>query len=609
MSRTLTGTLKSPTSAVLPNTVLILEALRSESSGLVEGSDCEIVTDGAGAYSQAVEFGYYSVRVVYAGIPRHLGNISVAAGGSVSINSLLSVSTLPDPTQVLLDQIAAERSAVEQAASQAAVDASTATTQAGIATTKAGEAAGSATAAAGSASSASTDAGTATTQAGIATTKAGEAAGSATAAAGSASSASTDAGTATTQAGIATTKAGEASESAGNASASETNAQAWAEGTLPGGAGTKSAKEHAEDAAATLASKADTTYVDAQLAALVASAPAALDTLNELAAALGDDPNFATTIAAQVGAKADTTYVDTQVLKAKSGRKNYLINSGFDVWQRGVSFSANGYTADRFICNNFSGSVTKNGAGLNNPQGFTNHLSLTKTAGQDTQTIQRMEIEQNKAKQQLNGRTFTFSAYVLSDVANFIENIFIIKYGVAPNSNEVRDLVITKNNVADQWSRIEATITMDWVYEDGDAIEVRVDPSNGLAGTIHTTGWQFEEGSQATDFEYRPIGEELALCQRYYLGTRYVRMTMSSTKYFSTSIFFPVTMRATPAVSVHDGSGNAGKYTAENGGANQAIAGGSLTDGVRDSGFQVDAIASGALCYWAYIEYTADAEL
>lgn len=37
-------------------------------------------------------------------------------------------------------------------------------------------------------------------------------------------------------------------------------------------------------------------YTDTALADLVGSAPAALDTLNELAAALGDDPNFATTI-------------------------------------------------------------------------------------------------------------------------------------------------------------------------------------------------------------------------------------------------------------------------------------------------------------------------
>lgn len=44
--------------------------------------------------------------------------------------------------------------------------------------------------------------------------------------------------------------------------------------------------------------------VEALIAALVDSSPAALDTLNELAAALGDDPNFATTITNALALKA-----------------------------------------------------------------------------------------------------------------------------------------------------------------------------------------------------------------------------------------------------------------------------------------------------------------
>lgn len=51
--------------------------------------------------------------------------------------------------------------------------------------------------------------------------------------------------------------------------------------------------------------------VNAKVASLVNQAPETLDTLDELAAALGDDPNFATTIANQIGAKADKTVVST----------------------------------------------------------------------------------------------------------------------------------------------------------------------------------------------------------------------------------------------------------------------------------------------------------
>lgn len=45
-----------------------------------------------------------------------------------------------------------------------------------------------------------------------------------------------------------------------------------------------------------------------QLANIIASAPTTLDTLNELAAALADDANFAATITAELGNKADLSH-------------------------------------------------------------------------------------------------------------------------------------------------------------------------------------------------------------------------------------------------------------------------------------------------------------
>lgn len=47
-------------------------------------------------------------------------------------------------------------------------------------------------------------------------------------------------------------------------------------------------------------------YVDLAVASLVNLAPEALNTLDELAAALGDDENFAATITNQIAAKQDT---------------------------------------------------------------------------------------------------------------------------------------------------------------------------------------------------------------------------------------------------------------------------------------------------------------
>ena len=54
----------------------------------------------------------------------------------------------------------------------------------------------------------------------------------------------------------------------------------------------------------TISNLATVSYVDTEVAGLVDSSPTTLDTLNELAAALGDDPNFATTTATSIGLKA-----------------------------------------------------------------------------------------------------------------------------------------------------------------------------------------------------------------------------------------------------------------------------------------------------------------
>lgn len=73
---------------------------------------------------------------------------------------------------------------------------------------------------------------------------------------------------------------------------------------------------------------ATTTYVDTAVAGIVDTAPETLNTLNELAAALGDDANFATTVTNALANKVDTTtlssyatttYVDTAIAGAGTG--------------------------------------------------------------------------------------------------------------------------------------------------------------------------------------------------------------------------------------------------------------------------------------------------
>ena len=82
-------------------------------------------------------------------------------------------------------------------------------------------------------------------------------------------------------------------------------------------------------------------YVGTEIASLVDSAPATLDTLNELAAALGDDPNFATTVTNSIAGKLDDDYRELpQVAKdatytfvaSDSGKHIYHSNGTAYTW-------------------------------------------------------------------------------------------------------------------------------------------------------------------------------------------------------------------------------------------------------------------------------------
>jgi hypothetical protein len=71
--------------------------------------------------------------------------------------------------------------------------------------------------------------------------------------------------------------------------------------------------------------KATKTYVGAQIANLIASAPGALDTLNELAAAMGNDANFSTTVTNALAGKFSKAG-DTATYVAASGQT--LVSGG-----------------------------------------------------------------------------------------------------------------------------------------------------------------------------------------------------------------------------------------------------------------------------------------
>lgn len=76
------------------------------------------------------------------------------------------------------------------------------------------------------------------------------------------------------------------------------------------------------------------------------------------------------------------------------------------------------------------------------------------------------------------------------------------------------------------------------------------------AATWQITGVQLEKGTQATSFEYRQYGQELALCQRYFYNS-YTWIISNSTGVNGNQYangFHPVQMRANPTYALQSGS-------------------------------------------------------
>ena len=92
------------------------------------------------------------------------------------------------------------------------------------------------------------------------------------------------------------------------------------------------------------------TYVQNKIAEVVNSAPGTLDTLNELAQALGNDPNFATTMATELGKKANTANLATV---ATSGSYNDLSDRPTipSVGNGTLTIQKNGTSAGTFTAN------------------------------------------------------------------------------------------------------------------------------------------------------------------------------------------------------------------------------------------------------------------
>jgi hypothetical protein len=98
---------------------------------------------------------------------------------------------------------------------------------------------------------------------------------------------------------------------------------------------------------------ASTAFVRTEISNLVDSSPSTLDTLNELASALGDDPNFATTVTNLIGGKVSKSGdTMTGTLYAPTG----IFSSGLTL--NGVSVSVSGHIHTSSDISDFNNSVS-----------------------------------------------------------------------------------------------------------------------------------------------------------------------------------------------------------------------------------------------------------
>ena len=91
---------------------------------------------------------------------------------------------------------------------------------------------------------------------------------------------------------------------------------------------------------------ASTAYVNAKIQEVVATAPAALDTLNELAAAIGDDANFAGTVTTALGQKLVKASNLSDLTNASAARTNLGLGSAATTNSTAYATAAQGTKAD-----------------------------------------------------------------------------------------------------------------------------------------------------------------------------------------------------------------------------------------------------------------------
>ena len=193
-----------------------------------------------------------------------------------------------------------------------------------------------------------------------------------------------------------------------------------------------------------------------------------------------------------------------------TGFKNRLINGNMIIWQRGTSFSAIGYTADRWSFYAGTSPVVTQSSDV--PAGYRYSAALSGTSS----TGFTQKIESNNVSD-LSGQSITVSFWLKQTVGAGSNAIAISLSYATAQDNFGSTTSIGSTNI---------TTTSSWAYYTATFNNLPSGVTNGLQCTIVTnsgsavafqlTGVQLEVGTTATNFDFRSYGTELALCQRYY---------------------------------------------------------------------------------------------
>jgi hypothetical protein len=221
------------------------------------------------------------------------------------------------------------------------------------------------------------------------------------------------------------------------------------------------------------------------------------------------------------GAYIDTALTNrvTTVENTRPLSNNYIINGGFDIWQRGTSLNTGAFTyrADRFLVDQ---NVTSERS-TDVPSGAGVGYSMQISAGAGAAGIrQAIELPGTSiAGEFSNDTTWTISFYAKSATARDLSVSASFRAGIVGTAAKTVMPSVVIGTTQSSWARFSHTFTIpSGSISSANCLAFVINAAAGASSDVYFTGVQLEVGSVATPFRRNAnsIQGELAACQRYY---------------------------------------------------------------------------------------------